>query len=57
MPADQADEVFEIVNDSNVVIGLEKRAVVHAKGLQHRAVYCLVFNTDGQLLLQRRSLR
>ena len=55
MPADQSDELFEIVDRDNRVIGVEKRAVVHKKGLLHRAVYCLVFNTCGQLLLQRRS--
>lgn len=55
MPADQHDELFEIVDESNQVIGTEKRGVVHATGLLHRAVYCFVFNTTGELLLQQRS--
>lgn len=57
MPADQTDELFEIVNEDNNVVGIQTRADVHARGLRHRAVYCLVFDIQGQLLLQRRSPR
>lgn len=55
MPADQTNELFEVVDENNQVIGLQPRALVHARGLRHRAVYCLVFNIQGQLLLQQRS--
>ena len=48
-------QLLEVVNDKNQVIGLETRAIVHAKGLRHRAVYCLVFDSKGKLLLQQRS--
>jgi hypothetical protein len=54
--AEPADEVFEIVNEQGEVIGLEKRGVVHKTGLLHKAVYCFVFDTQGRLLIQRRSL-
>jgi isopentenyl-diphosphate delta-isomerase len=57
MPADDGKEVFEIVNEQNIVIGTELRKIVHATGLLHRAVYCFVFNKDGKLLLQQRSAR
>lgn len=55
MPADKDDELFEIVDETNKVIGTERRGVVHKTGLLHRAVYCWVFNTAGELLLQQRS--
>lgn len=52
---EKEDEVFEIVNDENVVVGQEHRGIVHRKGLLHRAVYCWVFNKEGLVLLQKRS--
>ncbi len=55
MPADKDDEVFEVVDANNVVIGTQLRGVVHKTGLLHRAVYCFVFNEPNQLLIQQRS--
>jgi len=55
MSADNEGEVFDVVDESNSVIGQELRRVVHAKGILHRAVYCFVFNSAGELLLQRRA--
>lgn len=57
MPADESDEVFEIVDETNRTIGTELRKVVHKTGLLHRAVYCFVFDPDGRLLLQQRAAR
>lgn len=57
MPADEADEVFEIVDEDNRTIGTELRKVVHQTGLLHRSVYCFVFNPDGELLIQQRAAR
>lgn len=57
MPADQRGELLEVVDDNNLVVGLEERSVIHREGLQHRAVYCLVFDCKGRLLLQQRSPR
>ena len=53
--ADNDEELFDIVDNSNAVIGKERRSLVHARGLMHRAVYSLVFNAEGALLLQQRS--
>ena len=53
--ADNEEELFDVVDDHNRVTGQERRSVVHARGLKHRAVYCFVFNTRGELLLQQRS--
>ena len=50
-----SDEIFDVVNERDEVIGRETRARVHAEGLQHRAVHVLVFNFAGKLFLQKRS--
>ena len=55
--ADNEEEYFDIVDDNNQIIGQEKRSIVHATGLKHRAVYCFVFNEQGKLLMQQRSPR
>ena len=57
LPADNEEEYFDIVDHNNHVIGREKRSIVHATGLKHRAVYCFVFNEQGKLLMQQRSPR
>lgn len=49
------DELFDVVNAHDEVIGQERRAEVHARGLLHRAVSVFVFNSSGQLLLQLRT--
>jgi isopentenyldiphosphate isomerase len=49
------DEVFDVVNERDEVIGQERRADVHRRGLRHRATHVLVFNSRGQLFLQKRS--
>jgi isopentenyldiphosphate isomerase len=49
------DEVFDVVNDHDEVVGRERRSEVHRLGLKHRATHVLVFNTTGQIFLQKRS--
>jgi isopentenyl-diphosphate delta-isomerase type 1 len=51
-----AEEVFDVVNERDEVIGQERRSVVHRTGLRHRAVHVLVFNAEGKLFLQKRSM-
>jgi isopentenyl-diphosphate delta-isomerase len=53
--ADPSDELFDVVDADDRVIGQERRSVVHARGLAHRAVHIFLFNSRGQLLVQRRS--
>lgn len=48
-------EIFDIVDAEDRVIGQASRHEVHAKKLLHRAVHIFVFNTKGELFLQRRS--
>lgn len=54
--AGTGDEWFDVVNERDEVVGRERRAVVHARGLWHRAVHILVFNQAGQVFLQKRSM-
>ena len=49
------DEIFDIVNDNDEVIGRLPRYQVHRDGLKHRAVHVLVFNARGEIFLQKRS--
>ena len=51
------DEIFDVVNERDEVIGCAPRGEVHRLGLPHRAVHVLVFNSRGELFLQKRSLR
>ena len=50
-----SNEVLDIVDENNKVIGKEKRDIVHSKGLFHRAVNIFLFNSKGFLFLQKRS--
>jgi hypothetical protein len=53
--ADKEEEIFELVDDTDSVIGTDRRGTVHRLGLLHRAVYCWVFNSQGEVLIQQRS--
>ena len=48
-------ELIDVVDENNIVVGQEMRDVVHSKGLFHRAVNIFIFNSNGQILLQKRS--
>jgi isopentenyldiphosphate isomerase len=50
------EEIFDIVNERDEVIGRAPRKEVHARGLWHRAVHVLVFNSRGRVFLQKRSM-
>lgn len=51
------EEIFDVVNERDEVIGREPRREVHRRGLKHRAVHVLIFNARGELFLQKRSMR
>ena len=51
-----SDEILDVVDEDDRVTGTETRGVIHARGLMHRAVHILVFNSAGELLVQKRSL-
>lgn len=48
-------EIFDICDAGDNVIGQATRVEVHARGLLHRAVHMWVFRSDGRLLLHYRS--
>ena len=51
-----SQEIFDVVNARDEIIGQQTRSEVHRLGLMHRAVHVLVFNAHGQIFLQKRSL-
>ena len=55
-PAQRDDEIFDVVNERDEVIGQSTRREVHARGLRHRAVHVLVFDSGGRVFLQKRSM-
>ena len=50
------DEIFDIVDSDDHVIGKGTRREIHSQGLLHRSVHTLVFNSCGELFLQKRAL-
>jgi len=51
-----SEDIFDVVNERDEVIGRERRSVVHRTGLKHRAVHVFVFNSRGEVFLQKRSM-
>lgn len=54
-PVNTSMEWLEVVDENDVVVGRERRGVIHARGLMHRSAQVLVFNSNGELFLQKRS--
>ncbi len=54
--AETKEEWFDVVNERDEVIRRETRRVVHATGLWHRAVHVQVFDAQGRIFLQKRSM-
>jgi isopentenyldiphosphate isomerase len=52
-----AEEIFDVVNERDEVIDRKPRSEVHRLGLLHRAVHVLVYNSRGQIFLQKRSMK
>lgn len=50
-----SNELFDIVDENDRVIGQETRTVAHQRGLWHRGVHVLLFDRGGRLLVQQRS--
>ena len=54
MPA-VPEEVFDVVDEADRVIGSAPRSEVHRRKLRHRAVHVLLFNARAELFVQKRS--
>ncbi len=52
---DPSQELVDIVNELNEVIGTATRGEAHEKGYIHRALSVLVIHSSGKILLQQRS--
>ena len=50
------EDIFDVVNERDEVIDRKPRSEVHRLGLLHRSVHILVFNRQGQVFLQKRSI-
>ncbi len=50
-----SSEIVTLVDTADQVIGKAPRSEMRAKGLCHRATYILVFSSENQLLLQKRT--
>ena len=50
------NELFDVVDADDRVIGRAPRGEVHARGLRHRAVHAFVVNATGRVFLHQRSL-
>ena len=51
-----ADELLDVVDAGDRVIGVASRGEIHARGLKHRSAHILVFNARGEVFLQKRSV-
>lgn len=49
------EELFDVVNQADQVVSQRPRKEVHRLGLKHRATHILLFNSQGEVFLQKRS--
>lgn len=49
------EEIFDVCDAADQVIGQARRSDVHARGLLHRAVHIWVWNSRSELLIHLRS--
>jgi len=50
------EEIYDIVNEEDRVIGQATRKYIHENNLFHRSIHILVFNFRNELFLQKRAL-
>ena len=49
------EEMLEVVNEDDVVIGLETRKTVHEKGLLHREIHIWFMTPNREIIFQHRA--
>jgi isopentenyldiphosphate isomerase len=52
---DMKGEMLEVVNENDVVIGLETRKMVHKKGLLHREIHIWFMTPNREIVFQHRA--
>ncbi|ARQ72545.1 NUDIX hydrolase [Streptomyces marincola] len=50
-----ADELLDIVDEHDRVVGQARRGEVYARGLRHRCAFVLARNTAGEIFVHRRT--
>ena len=55
--ADNNKEFIDVVDENDNVIGSELKGSVHEQELWHREIGVIIFNANGEILLQRRSMK
>jgi isopentenyl-diphosphate Delta-isomerase len=50
------DEIYDVVDKMDQVIGQATRREIHQKNLLHRSIHILVFNHLNEVFLQKRSM-
>lgn len=56
MPVPVSQELLDVVDENNLIIGVKTRGEIHAQNLMHRSVHILVFNSAGEFFIQKRSM-
>lgn len=51
-----AEEIFDIVDEQDMVVSTAPRSVAHKQGLRHRAIHVLFVTPKGDVVLQKRSM-
>jgi isopentenyl-diphosphate delta-isomerase type 1 len=51
-----SEELLDVVDEFDQVVGVKTRGEIHAQGLMHRSVHIFVFNNHGNLFIQKRSM-
>jgi isopentenyldiphosphate isomerase len=56
MPTPVSQELLDVVDANDRVTGVRTRGEVHSLGLMHRSVHILIFNSKGEMFIQKRSM-
>lgn len=51
------EEQVVLVDHNNEVLGIMPKMEAHQKGVLHRAVSIMIYNTNGEILIQQRSAK
>lgn len=52
---DEQEEMLEVVNDHDIVIGLETRKKIHSEGLLHREIHIFFMTPNAEIIFQHRA--